>query len=47
MLRRIGTHREFFFACLTLLTAVAWAQPQTSYRIDTLVGDFELGKTKV
>ena len=40
MLRRIGTHREFFFACLTLLTAVAWAQPQTSYRIDTLVGDF-------
>ena len=34
MLRRIGTHREFFFACLTLLTAVAWAQPQT------LVGDF-------
>ena len=40
MLRRIGTHREFFFSCLTLLTAVAWAQPQTSYRIDTLVGDF-------
>ena len=40
MLRRIGTHRDFFFACLTLLTAVAWAQPQTSYRIDTLVGDF-------
>ena len=40
MLRRIGTHREIFFARLTLLTAVAWAQPQTSYRIDTLVGDF-------
>ena len=40
MRRRLGTHREFLFACLTLLTAVIWAQPQTSYRIDTLAGGF-------
>ena len=43
MLRRTGTHREFLvrLACLALLTAVAWAQPQTSsYRIDTLAGGF-------
>ena len=31
---------NFLFACLALLTAVAWAQPQTSYRIDTLAGGF-------
>ena len=38
MRRRLSTHREFLFACLTLLTAVTWAQPQTSYRIDTFAG---------
>ena len=26
--------------CLTLLTTVAWAQPQASYRIDTIAGGF-------
>ena len=30
----------FLLACLTLLTTVSLAQPQTSYRIDTLVGGF-------
>ena len=38
MRRRLSIYREFLFACLTLLTTVAWAQPQTSYRIDTFAG---------
>ena len=38
MRRRLSTHREFLFACLTFLTAVAWAQPQITYKINTLAG---------
>ena len=38
MRRRLSTHREFLFAWLTFLTAVAWAQPQITYKINTLAG---------
>ena len=38
MRRRLSIYREFLFACLTLLTAVAWAQPQITYKINTLAG---------
>ena len=38
MCRHLGTHREFLFASLTFLTSVAWAQPQITYKINTLAG---------
>ena len=38
MRRRLSIYREFLVACLTFLTAVAWAQPQITYKINTLAG---------
>ena len=34
----IGASRQFLLGGLTLLTVVAWAQPQITYKIDTLAG---------
>ena len=38
MLHRISARRQFLLGCLTLLTVVAWAQPQITYKINTFAG---------
>ena len=38
MHRCLSINREFLFACLAFLATVAWAQPQITYKINTLAG---------